>query len=123
MFFDEAQHLSRTEFERLRDVHDELDEGGVNLVMIFVGQPALQSKKSLFQRDGEEQIVARFMTEELRFPGLLSVQLAPSRQPYPGEGSAEKCERGRLGNGLAERLIREHRDERRGCPTGSGPRR
>ena len=72
MFLDEAQHLSRTEFEWLRDVHDELDEGGVNLVIIFVGQPALQAKKSLFQRDGEEQIVARFMTEELRFPGILS---------------------------------------------------
>ena len=71
-FFDEAQHLTRTEFEWLRDVHDELDEAGVNLIMIFVGQPSLQAKKSLFQRDGEEQIVARFMTEELAFPGVHS---------------------------------------------------
>ena len=72
MFLDEAQHLTRTEFEWLRDVYDEMDEGGINLVIFFVGQPALKAKKSLFQRDGEEQIVARFMTEELLFPGLLS---------------------------------------------------
>ena len=72
MCLDEAQHLGRTEFEWLRDVHDELDEGGVNLVLIFVGQPALQAKKSLFQRDGEEQIVGRFMTHELRFAGISS---------------------------------------------------
>jgi AAA domain len=72
LFLDEAQHLTRTEFEWLRDVYDEMDEGGINLVIFFVGQPALKAKKSLFQRDGEEQIVARFMTEELHFPGLLS---------------------------------------------------
>ena len=72
MFLDEAQHLSRTEFEWLRDIHDELDEAGINLILIFVGQPALQAKKSLFQRDGEEQIVGRFMTEELRFAGIES---------------------------------------------------
>ncbi|WP_232452090.1 hypothetical protein [Burkholderia ubonensis] len=32
----------------------------------------MRSKKSIFQRDGEEQIVARFMTEELPFHGIRS---------------------------------------------------
>ena len=72
MFLDEAQHLGATEFEWLRDIHDELDDEGINLILIFVGQPALHAKKSLFQRDGDEQIVGRFMTEELRFAGIES---------------------------------------------------
>ena len=72
VFLDEAQHLGYTEFEWLRDIHDEMDEGGVNLVLIFVGQPAVQAKKSLFQRDGEDQIAERFMTHELRFAGIRS---------------------------------------------------
>jgi hypothetical protein len=70
VFLDEAQHLSATDFEWLRDAHDELDAAGVSPVIMFVGQPALRAKKSLFQRDGEEQIVARFMTEELPFHGV-----------------------------------------------------
>lgn len=35
-------------------------------------QPSLRSKKSIFQRDSEEQIVARFMTEELPLHGIRS---------------------------------------------------
>jgi hypothetical protein len=41
---------------------------------MLIGQPALHLKKTLFQRDGEEQIVARFMTEELPFHGVRSAQ-------------------------------------------------
>ncbi|WP_124094760.1 ATP-binding protein [Burkholderia gladioli] len=71
-FLDEAQHLTYSEFEWLRDIHDELEFEGVRVVTVFVGQPALRSRKSVFQRDGEEQIVARFLTEELPFHGVRS---------------------------------------------------
>ncbi|MDR6412870.1 ATP-binding protein [Paraburkholderia terricola] len=71
-FLDEAQHLTYSEFEWLRDIHDELELEGVCIVTMFVGQPSLRSRKSIFQRDGEEQIVARFMTEELPFHGVRS---------------------------------------------------
>jgi hypothetical protein len=74
LFLDEAQHLSYSDFEWLRDIHDELELSGVCAVTMLVGQPALRSKKTLFQRDGEEQIVARFMTEELPFHGVRSAQ-------------------------------------------------
>ncbi|WP_442809203.1 ATP-binding protein [Trinickia soli] len=74
VFLDEAQHLTYSEFEWLRDIHDELEIEGVCVVTMFVGQPSLRSKKSIFQRDGEEQIVARFMTEELPFHGVRSAQ-------------------------------------------------
>lgn len=74
VFLDEAQHLTYSEFEWLRDIHDELELEGVCAVTVFVGQPSLRSKKSIFQRDGEEQIVARFMTEELPFHGVRSAQ-------------------------------------------------
>ncbi|WP_310699917.1 ATP-binding protein [Burkholderia multivorans] len=72
VFLDEAQHLGSSEFEWLRDIHDELELEGVRLVTMLVGQPSLRARKSIFQRDGEEQIVARFMTEELPFHGVRS---------------------------------------------------
>lgn len=74
VFLDEAQHLTYSDFEWLRDIHDELELEGVGAVTMFVGQPSLRAKKSIFQRDGEEQIVARFMTEELPFHGVRSAQ-------------------------------------------------
>jgi hypothetical protein len=74
VFLDEAQHLSYSDFEWLRDICDDLELAGVSATIFFIGQPALRSKKSLFQRDEEEQIVARFMTEELRFHGVRSAQ-------------------------------------------------
>ncbi|KMZ11254.1 Type II secretory pathway, component ExeA (putative ATPase) [Candidatus Burkholderia humilis] len=70
VFLDEAQHLGSSEVEWLRDIHDELE--GVRLVTMLIGQPSLRARKSIFQRDGEEQIVARFMTEELPFHGVRS---------------------------------------------------
>lgn len=74
MFIDEAQHLSRNEYEWLRDAYDELELAGIQLIVFSVGQPPLKSKKSLFARDGEEQIVARFMAEELPFTGVRSAE-------------------------------------------------
>jgi hypothetical protein len=41
---------------------------------MLVDQPSLRASKSIFQRDGEKEIVARFMTEELPFHRVRSAQ-------------------------------------------------
>lgn len=69
LFADEAQNLTRSEYEWLRDVHDELHHWGKALLVILVGQPELKGDKTTFQRDGSMHIVSRFMVHELIFRG------------------------------------------------------
>lgn len=73
LFADEAQRMREIEFEWLRDVHDELALSELRLFVFLVGQPQLLAQKSAFQAQGQEQIVARFMVEELPFRGIRSV--------------------------------------------------
>ncbi len=70
LFCDEAQRLSRDSYEWLRDAHDQLADHGVRLITFLVGQPQLLGIKAKYQLDGEEQIVARFMIEQLLFRGI-----------------------------------------------------
>lgn len=70
LFCDEAQRLSRNAYEWLRDVHDQLAYHGIRLITFLVGQPQLLAQKSAFQMSGDEQIVARFMIEQLQFHGI-----------------------------------------------------
>lgn len=73
---DEAQRLSHHRLEWLRDVHDQLSQHGFRLITFLVGQPQLMKQRAEYQNRGEEQIVARFMIEHLRFKGIDSVQAA-----------------------------------------------
>lgn len=70
LFCDEAQRLSRNSYEWLRDVHDQLALHGIRLVTFLIGQPQLLAQKAGFQMQGDEQIVARFMIEQLQFHGI-----------------------------------------------------
>lgn len=70
LFCDEAQRLSRDSYEWLRDVHDQLAHQGIRMVTFLVGQPQLLGIKAQYQMDGQEQIVARFMIEQLQFNGI-----------------------------------------------------
>lgn len=70
LFCDEAQRLSRNSYEWLRDVHDQLAYNGIRLITFLVGQPQLLEQKAGFQMRGDEQIVARFMIEQLQFHGI-----------------------------------------------------
>lgn len=72
LFVDEAQNLREIEFEWLRDVHDELESNGLRLFTFLIGQHQLLAQKSAFQAQDKEQIVARFMIEELAFRGISS---------------------------------------------------
>jgi hypothetical protein len=92
LFLDEAQRLSRNGYEWLRDVHDQLAYHGIRLVTFLVGQPQLIAQKAAFQMKGEEQIVARFMIDQLQFHGIRDATEAATclagydRTHYP-EGS------------------------------------
>ena len=70
LFCDEAQRQSRNSYEWLRDVHDQLAYHGIRLITFLIGQPQLLAQKAGFQMSGDEQIVARFMIEQLLFHGI-----------------------------------------------------
>ena len=76
LFCDEAQRLSKHALEWLRDVHDQLAQQGVRLITFLVGQPQLMEHKAQYQLAGDEQIVARFMIEQLDFRGIATAQAA-----------------------------------------------
>jgi hypothetical protein len=73
-FCDEAQRYSKHEYEWLRDVHDALSHYNVRLFVFLVGQPQLLAQKTRFRESGDEQIVMRFMVDELQFHGILSAE-------------------------------------------------
>ena len=74
LFCDEAQRLSKHALEWLRDVHDQLSQQGVRLITFLVGQPQLMEHKAQYQLAGDEQIVARFMIEQLNFRGIATAE-------------------------------------------------
>jgi len=74
LFCDESQRLSKHALEWLRDVHDQLAQQGVRLITFLVGQPQLMEHKAQYQLAGDEQIVARFMIEQLNFRGIVTAQ-------------------------------------------------
>jgi hypothetical protein len=42
----------------------------VRLITLLVGQPQLMEQKAQYQLSGDEQIVARFMIEQMHFRGI-----------------------------------------------------
>jgi hypothetical protein len=62
--------LSKHALEWLRDVHDQPAHHGVRLITFLVGQPQLMEQKAQYQLSGDEQIVARFMIEQMHFRGI-----------------------------------------------------
>jgi len=91
---DEAQRLSTHALEWLRDVHDQLGSQGARLITFLVGQPQLLERKAAYQLAGDEQIVARFMIEQLHFRGITDAKDAATClasydcSHYPEDGGA-----------------------------------
>ena len=91
LFIDEAQNLREIEYEWLRDVHDELENHELRLFTFLVGQTQLLAQKSVLQAQDKDQIVARFMVEELAFKGIASggecsaVMAAYDHGEYPAQ--------------------------------------
>ncbi|HEX8286834.1 MAG TPA: ATP-binding protein [Pyrinomonadaceae bacterium] len=72
MFLDEAQKLHEQHYKWLIDLHNELDDLGVSMITILVGQPELQHQYTVFERTGKAQIIGRFMVRQFEFVGIRS---------------------------------------------------
>src|SRR5450755_1887352 len=113
LFCDEAQRQSRNSYEWLRDVHDQLAYHRIRLITFLIGQPQLLAQKAKFQMQGDEQIVARFMIEQLQFHGIRNAAEAATclagydKTRYP-EGSGPSFTGFFLPKGFAAGLRLEH---------------
>jgi len=73
MFFDEAQRLYEMNYNWLMDIYNELDNYGVALTVILVGQEELIHSRSGFIQSKKNQIIGRFMVREYKFTGVKSI--------------------------------------------------
>lgn len=70
LFFDEAQLLTELHYHWLINISNELEQRGLRLFCLLVGQHQLVSRKDTFIAEGLEEIVGRFMIEGWAFPGI-----------------------------------------------------
>jgi hypothetical protein len=92
IILDEAQKLHEMQYRWLVDVHNELDDRGVNLTWLLVGQEELIHMREVFVKTKKQQLIGRFMTHQHVFTGVTSASdfefcLAsyddPTRTEYP----------------------------------------
>jgi len=69
-FIDDAQRLVELNYDWLMDLYNELDEYGITLTTILVGQKELVHQRSAFISGEKFQIVGRFMSQEYQFKGI-----------------------------------------------------
>jgi hypothetical protein len=69
-FIDDAQRLVELNYDWLMDLYNDLDEYGITLTTILVGQKELVHQRSAFISGEKFQIVGRFMSQEYHFKGL-----------------------------------------------------
>jgi hypothetical protein len=70
LFLDEAQKLHEQQYKWLIDLHNELDELGINFITLLVGQPELMHQYSAFKLAGKMQVIGRFMVHQHEFHGV-----------------------------------------------------
>lgn len=73
LFIDEAQLLYEQHYKWLIDLHNELSELNVTLIVILVGQHQLLHQCSGFIEGSQDQIVGRFMAHRFEFKGLRGI--------------------------------------------------
>src|SRR5581483_5242941 len=74
LILDEAQKLHEMQYRWLVDVHNELDNRGVGVTWLLVGQEELAHQRDVFVMAKRMQIVGRFMVHQYTFTGLQSVE-------------------------------------------------
>jgi hypothetical protein len=74
LFIDEAQKLHEHQYKWLMDLHNELDQLNVSLVVLLVGQDELLHQYSAFTLANKAQIIGRFMVHQLAFRGLRTAE-------------------------------------------------
>ncbi|KZC23988.1 hypothetical protein RHOFW104T7_10750 [Rhodanobacter thiooxydans] len=67
---DEAHDLSRMEYKLLINLSNELEEGGVRLMVLLIGQPELRQRMELFKSTKQRHILGRFMLDSFCFRGI-----------------------------------------------------
>ncbi|MHA4069065.1 AAA family ATPase [Bacillus cereus] len=69
-FIDDAQRLVEMHYDWLMDLFNELEQYGITLTTILVGQKELVYQRSAFISGEKFQIVGRFMSQEYQFKGI-----------------------------------------------------
>ncbi len=73
LFLDEAQKLHEQQYKWLIDIHNELDDMGISLIVLLVGQPELMHQYSAFSLADKKQIIGRFMVHQHEFKGVSNI--------------------------------------------------
>lgn len=73
LFIDDAQRLTEIQYDWLIDIYNELDNYGISMTVILVGQEELIQQRTAFQQSKKSQIIGRFMIHDYKFSGIKSV--------------------------------------------------
>ncbi|WP_209810017.1 ATP-binding protein [Ammoniphilus resinae] len=73
LFIDDAQRLHEIHYDWLMDIYNELDNDGVSMTVILVGQEQLIHQRSSFIQSKNAQIIGRFMVHEYKFIGIKNI--------------------------------------------------
>ena len=70
LLIDQAHRLKLIEYEWLVDLHDEVNEGGVDFFVFLIGQRELSGICDELRRSGKTQIIGRFMAARAEYFGI-----------------------------------------------------
>ncbi|MEG6520870.1 ATP-binding protein [Desulfotomaculum sp. 1211_IL3151] len=73
LIIDEAQRLQQIQYDWLMDIYNELDNNGISMTVVLVGQDELLHQRSVFMTLKKVQIVGRFMVHTFKFEGVKKV--------------------------------------------------
>lgn len=70
LIIDQAHRMLDLHFDWLVDLYEDLDDRGVELFVLLIGEPSLTSMYEEFRRSGQMQIIGRFMAGQIEFTGI-----------------------------------------------------
>ncbi|MDQ0914662.1 ATP-binding protein [Paenibacillus sp. V4I5] len=74
VFIDEAQRLVELQYDWLMDIYNDLNEAGISMTVILIGQKELLSIRTSMLQQKKAQIIGRFMTKEYEFSGVKKIE-------------------------------------------------
>lgn len=74
LIVDEMQLLSLEHYKILLVIHNRLESLGICMTTVGFGQPSILSRRDLLHTIKTENLIARFLSEAIRFDGCLSAQ-------------------------------------------------
>lgn len=74
LFLDDSQRLHELQYGWLMDIYNELDQFGICLTVILVGQEELIHQRTAFKQSKKTQIIGRFMIHEYQFMGIKTLE-------------------------------------------------